>query len=92
LLPACVETCIGGARVFGDVNDKNSDVYKLINSFSTTVLKEAQGTHPQVFYIALDSRLEELSASTQSLDDIVKAEEGFQKEWAKTREEAQNNG
>ena len=85
LLPACVETCIGGARVFGDINDKNSDVYKLIHNFSTNGLKEGQGTRPQVFYINLDSRLEELSSSTQSLDDIVKAEEGFQREWMKVR-------
>ncbi len=92
LLPACVETCIGGARVFGDINDKNSDVYKLIHTFPTSVLKEDQGTRPQVFYISLDSKLEELSASTQSLDDIVKAEEGFNKEWSKAREGGQDNG
>ena len=91
-MPGCVETCVGGARVFGDINDKNSDVYKLMQNFSTTVLKEAQGTHPQTFYINLDSRLEELFSTTQSLDDIVKAEEGFNKEWAKTREEAHNHG
>jgi tetrathionate reductase subunit B len=88
LLPACVETCIGGARVFGDINDKNSQVYKLISNFSTSVLKEAQGTKPQTFYISLDSRLEELFATTQSLDDMVKSEDGFKQEWQKTRMEA----
>lgn len=92
LLPACVETCIGGARVFGDINDKTSEVYKLMHQFSTTVLKESQGTRPQVFYINLDSRIEELFATTNSLDDHVKAEEGFHREWRKTRTEAHNHG
>jgi tetrathionate reductase subunit B len=92
LLPACVETCVGGARVFGDINDKNSDVYKLVNNFSTTVLKEAQGTKPQTFYISLDSRLEELFSTTQSLDDMVKAEEGFTREWTKARAQERDNG
>ncbi len=88
LLPGCVETCIGGARVFGDINDRNSDVSKLLNNFSTTVLKEAEGTKPQVFYINLDSKLTELFGTTQSLDDMVKAEEGFHTEWQKVRGES----
>lgn len=92
LMPACVETCIGGARVFGDINDKNSEVYKLMSNFPTTVLKEDQGTTPQVFYISLDSRVEELFATTQSLDDIVKAEEGFNREWQKARAEVPSHG
>lgn len=92
LMPACVETCVGGARVFGDANDKNSEVHKLLSNFSTTVLKEAQGTNPQTFYINLDSKIEELFSTTQSLDDIVKAEEGFKLEWAKTRAEAHDHG
>lgn len=92
LLPACVETCIGGARVFGDANDKNSDVSKLLSHFSTTVLKKAQGTRPQNFYISLDARLEELLESTQSLDDIVKTKEGFKSEWSKIKTEVPRHG
>ncbi len=92
LLPACVETCIGGARIFGDVNDKTSEVYQVLQQFPTTVLKEAEGTNPQVFYIGLDSRLEELYSTTQSLDDVVKAEEGFNREWMKARGEEENHG
>lgn len=83
---------MGGARVFGDINDKNSDVYKLMSNFSTTVLKESEGTKPQTFYINLDSKLEELFSTTQSLDDMVKTEEGFEKEWQKARMEAHNHG
>jgi len=50
-LPACVETCLAGVRTFGDLNDKNSDVYKKLNSNDYYVLKEEQGTKPRVFYI-----------------------------------------
>lgn len=50
-LPACVETCVAGVRTFGDLNDKNSLVYKKLNSNDYFVLKEDQGTKPRVFYI-----------------------------------------
>lgn len=53
LLPACVETCIGEARTFGDVNDKNSVVSKLLNKNDALVLESKEGTHPNVFYIGL---------------------------------------
>jgi len=91
-MPACVETCIGGARVFGDINDKRSDVARLLADFPTTVLKKEQGTRPQVFYINLDSRVTELFDTTQDLDDMVKAEQGFEREWMKVRKEEVNNG
>ncbi len=53
LLPACVETCVGGARIFGDLNDKTSEVSKLLSNYPTTVLKSEQGTKPQVFILDL---------------------------------------
>ncbi len=31
LLPACVETCVGGARVIGDLKDPNSEINRLLN-------------------------------------------------------------
>lgn len=83
LLPACVETCVGGARVFGDMNDKASEVYHLLHSFPTSVLKPEQGNKPQVFYIGLDNQINELLNSTQSLDDRVKKNDGLHAEWSK---------
>lgn len=53
-LPACVETCIGGARVFGDINDPESEISKLIAKNPVTVLRQEQGTAPNVFYIGAD--------------------------------------
>ncbi|NLL18549.1 MAG: 4Fe-4S dicluster domain-containing protein, partial [Clostridia bacterium] len=49
--PACVETCLGDARYFGDLNDPNSVVSKLATSPRAFYLKEAMGTLPRVIYL-----------------------------------------
>jgi len=58
LLPACVETCVGGARIFGNIKDPQSEVSRLIRSLHTDGLKPELKTRPQVYYIGLDSRLQ----------------------------------
>lgn len=60
LLPACVETCVGGARIFGDLNDPKSELSRRIGAAgdSLKVLKPEQGTKPRVFYIGLDQRFQ----------------------------------
>ncbi len=60
LLPACVESCVGGARIFGDLNDPKSEVRRRVDAARAElkVLKPEQGTKPNVFYIGLDSRLQ----------------------------------
>jgi Fe-S-cluster-containing dehydrogenase component len=50
-LPYCVVSCPASARVFGDRNDPNSDVAKLLKKHKATVLKPEEGTSPNVFYI-----------------------------------------
>ena len=54
LKPACVAACIGGARIFGDLNDPESEVARLLATKSVQVLKADKGTDPQVYYISLD--------------------------------------
>lgn len=54
LLPACVETCVGGARIFGDLNDPDSTVSRLVRENETKVLRPEMETGPHVFYIGLD--------------------------------------
>jgi molybdopterin-containing oxidoreductase family iron-sulfur binding subunit len=49
--PACVETCIGDARYFGDLNDPDSVVAKLAASPRAFKLKEELGTQPRVIYL-----------------------------------------
>ncbi|MDY0072590.1 MAG: 4Fe-4S dicluster domain-containing protein [Thauera sp.] len=55
LLPACVESCVGGARKIGDLNDPDSEISTLMraNSQALKVLKPEQGTSPHVYYIGL---------------------------------------
>ncbi|WP_417346962.1 4Fe-4S dicluster domain-containing protein [Ferrimonas sp.] len=53
LLPACVTTCTGGARIFGDINDKSSEIAKVLEQEKPLVLQAANNTHPNVFYIGL---------------------------------------
>lgn len=53
--PACVATCLGGARMFGDFNDPGSEVsVALKNATSIQTLDYEKGsidTEPNVFYI-----------------------------------------
>ncbi len=51
LLPACVTSCVGRARVFGDILDPNSEVSRLLAQYPHTVRHPEFGTDPQVFYI-----------------------------------------
>jgi molybdopterin-containing oxidoreductase family iron-sulfur binding subunit len=51
MLPECVTTCIGRATYFGDSNDPESVVSKLIISPNVMRLKEELGTHPRVYYL-----------------------------------------
>lgn len=55
LLPACVESCVGGARVIGDLNDPNSEISRRMaeNKDKIKTLKPDQNTNPYVFYIGL---------------------------------------
>jgi len=55
LLPACVESCVGGARIIGDLNDPNSAINRVIaESYDDVkVLKPELGTRPHVFYIGM---------------------------------------
>ena len=49
-LPACLEACPTGARVFGDLNDPDSEIVWLLKNKRTFVLKEELGTAPSFFY------------------------------------------
>ena len=54
LEPSCVNTCQGRARIFGDINDPQSEVSQLIAKNAHSVLLKGMGTEPNVFYIDAD--------------------------------------
>lgn len=53
--PFCVEVCPAGARVFGDLNDKESDVAQLVDDGGATQLLPDLGTDPRIFYLPVNS-------------------------------------
>ena len=56
LLPACVESCVGEARIIGDLNDPKSRISRLLREHEPVlkVLKPEAHTQPRVFYLGMD--------------------------------------
>jgi molybdopterin-containing oxidoreductase family iron-sulfur binding subunit len=56
LQPACVDACQNaghGALIFGDLNDPNSEVSRLVAEEPVKRIREDWGTEPKVFYLGL---------------------------------------
>lgn len=59
LAARCVETCVGGARIFGNANDADSEIRRRLDAAGprAMTLKPEEGTRPRVFYIGLEPHL-----------------------------------
>ncbi|MDF2499439.1 MAG: phenylacetyl-CoA:acceptor oxidoreductase PadC subunit [Anaerosporomusa subterranea] len=51
ILPVCATTCIGRATYFGDLNDEQSLLKKVMAENKIYRMKEETGNKPQVYYI-----------------------------------------
>lgn len=49
--PACAEVCPTGARKFGNLNDPDSEIRRIIERERVYVLKQDLGTVPQFYYV-----------------------------------------
>jgi molybdopterin-containing oxidoreductase family iron-sulfur binding subunit len=76
-LPACVTTCIGQARYFGDLNDPQSMVAQLLADPRAGVLKPELGIGPTTHYLFLQavappvSEFSDVPANHPFHDEIV---------------------
>ena len=50
--PMCVNVCLGHARIWGDLDDPESDVSRAIASRSATQLLPEKGTRPHIYYLS----------------------------------------
>jgi molybdopterin-containing oxidoreductase family iron-sulfur binding subunit len=56
-VPACVEVCPVEARVFGDLNDANSPIQRVVKTPGVALLRPELGTSPRVFYVGLETEV-----------------------------------
>ncbi|MGL5038660.1 MAG: sulfate reduction electron transfer complex DsrMKJOP subunit DsrO [Aeromonas sp.] len=73
LLPACVETCVGEARIIGDLNNPASQISQLIQAHShdLKVLKPEENTEPRVFYLGMDEAFTSKIVGTPAVRALI---------------------
>ncbi len=52
-IPACVEACddtAGGVMLFGDLNDRSSEIFKRVAAYRTTRIRADLGCDPGIYY------------------------------------------
>jgi Fe-S-cluster-containing dehydrogenase component/formate-dependent nitrite reductase membrane component NrfD len=55
LVPSCVSVCPTGCRIFGDLDDPDSEVARIARHESVAVRKPEKGTVPRVFYLGAEA-------------------------------------
>ncbi len=54
LLPACVSVCPTECRIFGDLEDTSSELFRFVQNSGITVRKPEKGTMPHVYYVGAE--------------------------------------
>ena len=57
MMPACVTMCVAGARIFGDLDDPESDISKRLAEVEAEVLMPETELGPQIYYVGLDKTM-----------------------------------
>jgi tetrathionate reductase subunit B len=57
LNPACFEVCPTGARIYGDLNDRNDKIHQFLKEHNTQVLNPNLNTGSKLFYNGLSSEV-----------------------------------
>jgi tetrathionate reductase subunit B len=63
LLPACVDACTGRARIFGDMNDPQSDISLYMSKYPIQGIRTYLDTKPKVHYVYADEDILNLDYS-----------------------------
>jgi tetrathionate reductase subunit B len=76
-MPACVQTCVGGSRLFGDFNDPESTVSKALKSAKSAVRLDAKredgkSTEPNIYYVNAPAQMVSL-LTTDKFGQMEKA-------------------
>jgi Fe-S-cluster-containing dehydrogenase component len=74
--PRCVQVCPSECIRFGDLNDPQSEISKLIRSSGAEAWHTEWDTKPRVFYIGLDKMTRHFLAGAVVLGDIDECAEG----------------
>ena len=56
-VPACVKTCIADARIFGDLSDPGSEVYRLVKAGARRLTSKEVDIGPNVYWIGKEKDL-----------------------------------
>jgi Fe-S-cluster-containing dehydrogenase component/formate-dependent nitrite reductase membrane component NrfD len=67
LLPSCVSVCPTECRIFGDLDDPESEVARIVQREAFSVRKPEKGTGPKVFYLGADRDAMEPEAAVRPL-------------------------